>query len=200
MNKLNHIILPLDISKFELIDSEIGKAVEKNGQIYGFVHCAGIDIVKPLSITKANTYQQIFDINVISAFEMVKIMSKKKYVSEIGGSFIFISSIAALYGQATKTAYSSSKGALIAGMKSIAIELAPKSIRVNTISPAVVETEMSNTWISQLSKEQKDLIVKNHPLGLGNVLDIANSCLFLLSDASKWITGTNLIVDGGFSC
>jgi NAD(P)-dependent dehydrogenase (short-subunit alcohol dehydrogenase family) len=81
----------------------------------------------------------------------------------------------------------------------MALELAKKNIRVNCVLPGVLETEMLNKMFENLPEESKKSIIEMHPLGLGKPEDIANTCAFLLSDASGWITGTNLIVDGGYS-
>jgi NAD(P)-dependent dehydrogenase (short-subunit alcohol dehydrogenase family) len=81
----------------------------------------------------------------------------------------------------------------------LALELASKGIRVNTILPALVETEMSSKILESLTEESKMNILKMHPLGFGNAIDVANSAAFLLSPASKWITGVEFIIDGGYS-
>jgi NAD(P)-dependent dehydrogenase (short-subunit alcohol dehydrogenase family) len=90
------------------------------------------------------------------------------------------------------------KGALVASAKSLAVELSARNIRVNTISPGVVESPMSQLAVYSKDQESRDRISGLHPLGLGTSDDIANACVFLLSDSGKWITGTNLIVDGGY--
>jgi NAD(P)-dependent dehydrogenase (short-subunit alcohol dehydrogenase family) len=102
------------------------------------------------------------------------------------------------FGQSGKIGYCSSKGALVAGARAMALELIAKKIRVNCISPAVVGTEMSQTLLDSLSPEAQNEIIKMHPMGIGQPLDIANGCVYLLSDASKWITGINLFIDGGY--
>jgi NAD(P)-dependent dehydrogenase (short-subunit alcohol dehydrogenase family) len=82
----------------------------------------------------------------------------------------------------------------------MALELAPKNIRVNAISPGFIkDTEMTSQLFKVLGEESKITIINAHPLGTGTTSDVANACIYLLSDASKWITGTNLIVDGGYS-
>jgi NAD(P)-dependent dehydrogenase (short-subunit alcohol dehydrogenase family) len=81
----------------------------------------------------------------------------------------------------------------------MALELAGRKIRVNAVVPAMVETEMSLKILSTVGEEAKKRIVEMHPLGIGSPIDIAQSCVFLLSDAAKWITGTELVVDGGYS-
>ena len=143
-------------------------------------------------------YTNLFSVNVISAFEISKIILKKKYSAE-NLSLVFISSIMSILGQPGKVGYCSSKGALISGVKALAIEYASRNVRANCISPAIIETEMVKKLFDTISEESKNEILKMHPMGFGKPEDVANACIFLLSDASRWITGTNLIVDGGYS-
>jgi len=199
LSKGNHIIIVQDITKYDKLEEIVSTAVEKIGKISGFIHSAGIEMILPLRSMKHSYYENIFAINVISGFELARIISKQKYLNEKGTSFVFISSVMGILGQAGKVGYCSSKGALISGVKVMALELASKNIRVNCILPGVVETEMSKKMFEKLPEESKKSIVNMHPLGLGKPEDIASACAFLLSNAAKWITGTNLIVDGGYS-
>jgi len=89
---------------------------------------------------------------------------------------------------------------LLAGVKAMALELAPKKIRVNCVSPAIVETEMTQKMFKELPEDSKSELLAKHLLGFGKPSDISNLVKFLLSDQSRWITGTNLIIDGGYSC
>ena len=91
------------------------------------------------------------------------------------------------------------KGALLSGVRSLACELAKKNIRVNSISPGVVITPINRNLPHIADPEKRAALESAHLLGLGKVEDIANACVFLLSDASGWITGTDLKVDGGFT-
>jgi len=199
LEKGNHLIISQDIIKYEKLEEVVNTAVNKLGRISGFVHSAGIEMTLPLRNIQPSYYEEIFSVNVIAGFELAKIISKKKYLDGDGASFIFISSVMGILGQPGKVAYCSSKGALISGARAMALELEKKNIRVNCILPGVVETEMSNKMFENLPEESKKSIIDMHPLGLGKSEDIANACTFLLSDASRWITGTNLIVDGGYS-
>ena len=104
-----------------------------------------------------------------------------------------------MVGEMGKTVYSLTKGALIAGAKSLALELAMRNIRVNTISPGVVITPMSQNAVYSQDEESFSRVKNLHPLGLGKPEDVANACIYLLSDASRWVTGTNLVVDGGYT-
>jgi len=201
-NKLdigNHLIISQDITEYDKLKEIVNTAVDKIGKISGFVHSAGIEMTVPLRSMTPSYYENMFATNVISGFELVRIISKKKYLDEKGASFVFISSVMGILGQAGKVGYCSSKGALISGAKAIALELVKKNIRVNCILPGVVETEMSNKIFENLPEESKKSIINMHPLGLGRPEDIAYACTYLLSDFAKWVTGTNLIVDGGYS-
>ena len=91
------------------------------------------------------------------------------------------------------------KGALLAGARSLACELAPKKIRVNTISPGVVITPINCNLPHISDPEKRKITEQQHLLGLGETTDIANACIYLLSDASKWVTGIDLCVDGGYT-
>lgn len=198
-NKTIHNYYSIDITQYELLEEVIQKVFEKSGSVWGMVHCAGIEMVKPLASLKVKNYEEVFAVNVFAGFELAKILSKKKYCNPEGGSFVFLSSIVSIVGESTKVAYSSSKGAIVSGVKSMALELASKKIRVNSISPAVIQTEMSLSWINNLTLEAKLEMHKQHPLGLGNENDISNATVFLLAESGRWITGTNLIIDGGYS-
>jgi len=199
LEKGNHLIISQDITKYDRLEEVVNTAVDKLGIVSGFVHSAGIEMTLPLRSMTPSYYENMFATNVISGFELARIISKKKYLDEKGVSFIFISSVMGMLGQSGKIGYCASKGALISGSKAIALELAKKNIRVNCVLPGVVETEMSNKMFENLPAESKKSILGMHPLGLGKPEDIANACAFLLSDASRWITGINLIIDGGYS-
>ena len=173
--------------------------MEKVGKISGFVHSAGIEMILPLKGMQPSYYEEMFATNTISGFELARIISNKKDINMEGVSFVFISSIMGILGQPGRIGYCSSKGALVSGVKAVSLELAKKNIRVNCILPGVVDTEMSNEMFQRLSEESKKEIIDMHPLGLGMPEDIANASAFLLSGAAKWMTGSNLIVDGGYS-
>jgi NAD(P)-dependent dehydrogenase (short-subunit alcohol dehydrogenase family) len=199
LSKGNHIVIVQDITKYDKLEEIVSNAVKKVGKISGFVHSAGIEITLPLRSMTPSYYEDMFAINVISGLELARIISKKKYLDKNGASFVFISSVMGILGQLGKIGYCSSKGSLISGVKAMALELAFKKIRVNCILPGVVETEMSNEMFQKLSEESKENIVDMHPLGLGKPEDIAYACVYLLSDSARWVTGTNLIIDGGYS-
>ncbi len=195
----NNKFYSIDLKNYEAIEPIINEYVDIYGKLDGFIHAAGIEKTIPLQLMNSKSYEDLYSINVISGFELAKIISKKKYINAAGGSFVFISSIMGTVGQSSKIGYCSSKGALISGVKAMALELAGKKIRVNTISPAIVETELTRRMFLSMTEETIKTISEMHPLGFGKPEDIAFATIFLLSDASKWITGSNLIIDGGYS-
>jgi NAD(P)-dependent dehydrogenase (short-subunit alcohol dehydrogenase family) len=196
----NHYIISHDISKLDTIEDIVKESVDNLGKIDGFIHAAGIEKTLPLKMHKPNIFEEIFTINTFSGFEFVRVITQKKFLSNKMCSVIFISSIMGVVGNSGLTGYSATKGAIIAGAKSMAIELTKKNVRVNVISPGHIKnTAMSNLKEENLSDSSLKDIEESHPLGLGETIDVANASVFLLSDSSKWITGTNLIVDGGYS-
>ena len=196
----DHSVLSYDLLNIAGIEMAMEETINKYVVIHGFVHSAGIDIAKPLTSLKQVDYHSIFNTNVFSGFEIARILSKKKYCSPEGASYIFIASVYGLVGNPGTIAYSASKGALLAGCRSMALELASKKIRVNCISPAIVRTELVDRLFEDLPEGYMERIKSQHPLGFGSPVDIANACIFLLSDEAKWITGSNLVIDGGYSC
>lgn len=187
-----------DFSKIVDLELVIAEKILTIGKIAGFIHCAGVEKTLPLKKQTSEVFQSIFDINVFAGFELAKIISLKKYKAE-KASFVFIASVAGMVGESGKTIYSASKGAVISGARSMSMELARSDIRVNSISPAMVKTPILEKMFDGIGEEATQNIIKKHPLGIGEPEDVANACVFLLSDAAKWITGTNLVVDGGYT-
>ena len=187
-----------DFSKMVDLELVIAEKILTIGKIAGFIHCAGVEKTLPLKKQTSEVFQSIFDINVFAGFELAKIISLKKYKAE-KASFVFIASVAGMVGESGKTIYSASKGAVISGARSMSMELARSDIRVNSISPAMVKTPILEKMFDGIGEDATQNIIKKHPLGIGEPEDVANACVFLLSDAAKWITGTNLVVDGGYT-
>lgn len=143
-------------------------------------------------------YEEVWRINTLSAFELIRCISSIKY-KNTGCHFVLISSIASVIGRLGVTAYAASKGAMVAAVKPMALELAAKEMTVNCVSPGTVLTPMMNKYLSSLSEENKQKRLSGFPLGVGTVNDVSNVCTFLLSNAARWITGQNIVVDGGYT-
>lgn len=194
-----HLIWATDLTDYEKIETELKKIVEKFGKIDGVVHSAGISTTLPVRMVTPQKMEDFFRTNVYGAINLTRLITKKANFSEEGGSIIFISSVMGIVGEVAKSLYSMTKGALISGSRSLALELADRKIRVNCVSPGVVITPMAQNAVYSRDEESLGKIKSLHPLGLGIPEDVANSCVFLLSDASRWITGTNIVVDGGYT-
>lgn len=188
-----------DLTRLDEIKPNIEQAIGEFGRVDGFVHSAGIQITCPFQYITPSTYLDIFNLNTISAFEITRILAQKKHRNE-AFSVVFISALAGELGMPGLTAYSASKAGLSGGARAMAIELAPKNIRVNCISPGhIFDTPMMQGLTSTLTTEELETLRSIYPLGPGNTDDVANMCFFLLSDKSRWITGQNMILDGGAS-
>lgn len=198
LNSTKYTILATDITDYDKtvlgIENSIGDL-----KIDGLIHAAGISTTLPLRNLTPEKLQPFFETNVFAAINITKWLTKKKYANPKGMSIVFLASVMGIVGELGKTTYSLTKGALVAGTKSLALELASKNMRVNCISPGVVETPMSANAVYSQNEDAYSKIKSLHPLGLGKPEDVANACAFLLSDGSRWITGTNLIVDGGYT-
>ncbi len=186
----------LDVNDFDLLKNSIEKFSE-DGKIDGSVHCAGINKFTPIRAFNWNDAEKIIRTSLYAGIEMVKIISSKKISAE-KGSHILISSVAGIKGELGFTAYSAAKSAVIGVVRSLALELAIKDLRVNSITPGWIPTEMTEA-IDTRYPGHLDTIKLQHPLGIGSVDDVSNLAMFLLSDEAKWITGSNIIIDGGYS-
>jgi NAD(P)-dependent dehydrogenase (short-subunit alcohol dehydrogenase family) len=168
------------------------------GPIAGAVHSAGVHVTAPLMAVKPQDFEKAYGLNVVVGAMLVKGL-RQKSVRTPQSSAVLVSSVSGLAGTAGVSAYSASKGALTALARSLAVELAPEKIRVNCVAPGFVQTEMSEKFGQLLTPEQLARIAGLHPLGLGTPRDVACAIAFLLSDAARWITGTTLVVDGGYT-
>jgi NAD(P)-dependent dehydrogenase (short-subunit alcohol dehydrogenase family) len=164
----------------------------------GLIHCAGIEETIPLSLYTPDKIKQIYDVNVFAGIELLRHFTKKKYSND-GASVVFLSSVMGVLGQPGKIGYCSTKAAVLGMVKAGALEFAKRKIRVNAVLPGVVNTPMTQNLFAQIGKERIEQITEMHPLGLGNVEDVVPAILFLISENSKWITGQNFVVDGGYS-
>jgi NAD(P)-dependent dehydrogenase (short-subunit alcohol dehydrogenase family) len=165
----------------------------------GIVHSAGILETIPLAFTNSEKLSRIMRINFEVPFSITQQLLKSKKFNK-DTSIVFVSSLSGYSTVATGiSAYSASKGAISASIRVMALELASKKIRVNAVCPGMVKTEMNsendNLTKAQLLEDEK----RNYPLGYGTSKQIASSIAFLLGEGSSWITGTNLVIDGGAS-
>lgn len=187
-----------DLAHREGICDLIADIVAQQGKVDGLAYCAGVEGLYPLKLLTPSRLDEVMTINTLSFIEMARVLSNRKY-RKPSVSFVAISSVAGNRGFSAKVAYCSSKAALDSAARALAHELAPAGIRVNTLAPGWIETEMYQQHLDSVS----DSLVQNELsslqyLGLGKPEDVASAIAFMLSDASQFITGTQLAVDGGY--
>jgi 3-oxoacyl-[acyl-carrier protein] reductase len=195
----DHRIEAFDLEDISNIPSWFSSVVKEVGPISGIVHSAGIDLNKPLQILEHEEVVKVLNVNLVSAIFLLKSFRKKQNHVQSGASVVLISSIMGLVGRPGISVYSASKGALISLTKSLSLEFVKDSIRINCVCPGYVETELIQQLRLKLSAEQFSKIIELHPLGIGQPRDISNVVAFLLADCSRWITGTSISVDGGYT-
>lgn len=162
----------------------------------GVVHCAGVVKPFPVSFLNAEKISETFNTNFNAVVELTGALFKAKKINQ-GASLVFLSSISGQHPHKGGSMYAASKAAVEAFSKTVALEYASKHIRANCISPAMVKTPMFDIAAAEISEESMKEHVAKYPLGVGYPQDVANAVVFLLSPASRWITGANLIMDGG---
>jgi NAD(P)-dependent dehydrogenase (short-subunit alcohol dehydrogenase family) len=168
------------------------------GPISGLAHCAGVQSIRPLRLLTASEFESMLRINVTAAMMLAKGF-RQKGTHAPNGAIVLVSSVMGIVGAPGRSAYCASKGALITLTRSLALELAAEGIRVNCVAPGFVRTPLMDQTEAIIGTEQLRLVEKMHPLGFGEPLDVANSIAFLLGDASRWITGSTITVDGGYT-
>lgn len=191
-------LMDLDVLDVASIESLSENILLQGCRIAGIACTIGKALTKPLQTMKPVDYMDLLDLNTISFFELVKQLSKRNLIHPEGASVVVISSLVGDQGAKGKIAYSASKGALNAAVRSLALELAPRGIRVNAVSPGTVRTDMLDRLINTIGAEEVAKLEEEFPLGLGYPDDVADLAVFLLSDAARWITGTTITIDGGF--
>ncbi len=189
----------VNLLDYERTSQAVKEGVEKVGRISGVLNCAGISTTNLFKLTKPEELDKFFKVNVYTGYFLTQECTKMGNFSKEGGSVVFFSSVAGNFGEVGKGTYGMTKAALLNLAKHLACELARKNIRVNSISPGAIETPINMNLPHMKDPEKRAALEAQHLLGLGKTDDIANACIFLLSDASRWITGTNLFVDGGFT-
>lgn len=194
-----HLSISYDLTNLEHMKELVSEIVTKMGVIDGLVNCAGISTTIPFKLVTPDKLEEFFKTNVYAIIELTRQVLNIKNVNKQGASVIFFASVMGCVGENAKSLYSLTKGALISGCRSLAIEYAPKRIRLNVVSPGVVETAINKNQPYLADSNRRKYTESLHPLGLGTTEDIANACIYLLSDASRWVTGQNLVVDGGYT-
>jgi NAD(P)-dependent dehydrogenase (short-subunit alcohol dehydrogenase family) len=192
---IHHLKINADLTQV----NDIKSLVKLLPAIDGIVHCCGKVMPVPVKFIKESQLQDVFSVNYFSAVNLISELLMQKKINN-NSSIAFISSVSTLHAYFGGAPYISSKAALEGYAKTLALELAPKKIRVNVLQPALVRTAIFDSTINAaIDTEKMNELVNSYPLGIGEPIDVANALAFFMSDASKWITGSSLKMDGGLT-
>lgn len=194
-NQTTHKFILADLSN----EKDIVNIVESiANKLDGIVQCAGFTIPKPFQFLSKENIHDVMGVNFEAPVLLTQLLLKKKKIAN-PSSVVFISSISGvLCSYIAGSIYSASKGAINGIVKSLAIELAAKGIRVNSVNPGMINTNILESGI--ITEEQLQEDMKKYPLKrYGNPEEVAHAVIYLLSDASGWVTGSNLVIDGGYT-
>lgn len=192
----NHQILVGDLANQE----DLQRMADTLPELQGWVNSAGIPKVCPIKHFDRKDVEEIFNVNITSTMLLLSLLVKKKKLKR-GASVVLISAVTgAFVGSKGDTSYCATKGAVNGFMKGAALELAPQGIRINSINPGLVPTNILNLANDIAGEEHHtEIMLEHYPMKrLGTPEDIGNGAIYLLSDASSWVTGTNLVIDGGY--
>ena len=170
---------------------------KKIGRFSGFVHSAGAQQILPLQFNSHKNMLDIFNLNVFSGLALAQGISDKRVMNKKGGCIVVISSIASKIGEPGLVNYSASKAALNGAMRTMAKELATRNIRVNSVLPGFIMTEMIEKCKDVYNEAYIEKMNSKYPLGIGEPQDVSNIVCFLLGEKSHWVTGSEFDVNGG---
>jgi NAD(P)-dependent dehydrogenase (short-subunit alcohol dehydrogenase family) len=194
-----HRIDPFDLNETDAIPDWIKRVTAEAGPLGGLVHSAGVVTVLPAQAASTARVESLMRTNVTSAIMLVKAFRRSGCALE-GSGIVLFSSVAGIAGVPGLSIYSASKAALIGFSRSAAVELAAAGLRINCVAPGTIETSMVDRSREMTqTQEQHEAMKSKHPLGFGHPRDVAHAAAFLLADTGRWITGTTLVVDGGYS-
>ena len=192
-----------DVTKEPDMEKVVDDTVSKWGKLDIMYNNAGIILVKQLIESTVSEWDRLMGVNLKGLFLGSK-YAARHMISRKGGSIINTASIYGITGASHYVPYCTTKGGVIAFTKALALELAPYQVRVNCICPGVISTPMFErelaVWNEMRPGDNKSIFKAQHPIGrFGEPLDIANAALYLASDESSFVTGTALVVDGGYT-
>jgi len=180
------------------VNEDVVRVSKELSTLNGLVNCAGLTKVAPFPFATRDSFEEVMNVNFFAPTELTRLLVKSKKIGK-GSSIVFISSVSGVYCSAVASSiYSASKGAVNGLVKGIALDLASKGIRVNCVNPGMIDTHIFSE--GKITQEQLKEDTERYPLKrYGKPEEVAYAVIYLLSDASAWTTGSNLLIDGGYT-
>lgn len=186
--------IPEDVAS---LDKWMRAVAETHGRLKGAVLAAGMQHIAPLAHFPAKKIDELVQLNLVANIMLAKGFCDRRVNAGPGSALAFVSSISSIVGEPAIAVYSATKGAINSFTRSLAAEVATRGIRVNSVLPGLVKTEMLESWKAVYTPEYIAQAEERIPLGVGDPADVAGPVSFLLSSDAGWMTGVNLVVDGG---
>jgi NAD(P)-dependent dehydrogenase (short-subunit alcohol dehydrogenase family) len=189
------VFTPCDVTDTAQVDRLFTTTVEELGSVDAVFANAGIGGIGPSDQVSDEDFLRVVDVNLTGVFRVARAALRVMY-AQGSGSIVNCASILGMVGQSQTAAYSAAKGGVVNLTRALGIEAAPKGVRVNAIGPGYIDTPL----LASLDDEMLQGLISMHPIGrLGRAEEVANAFLFLASDEASFVTGTTLMVDGGFT-
>lgn len=198
LKEMGASVVPFEQKNITLVESDLKQLVKDSEPFDGFVFTLMHSDFRPLQFVKPELIAEILNDNYALFVETMRILRKSKALKN-GASVVALSSISSIRAMKAKMAFCSAKAALDAAVRCLAVELADKDIRVNSIQKGVVDVDFAKGHIQDVASINDGAAEKAAPLGVTKAEEVANTVVFLLSDATRTITGTSIVIDGGYT-
>jgi NAD(P)-dependent dehydrogenase (short-subunit alcohol dehydrogenase family) len=194
-----HQSVSFDLNETERIPGVLADLAKDFGPFSGVVHSAGMVQYKPIHVCRPEDFEMLYRLHVVAPAQLLRGLTRRGVAAAEGCSVVILGSVMSVIGAPGLAAYASAKAAVLGLVRTAALELARDRIRVNAVLPGYCETPMLELDRKVRTPEQVERTQQEHPLGLGRPEDVANAVAFLLADTGRWVTGSCMAVDGGYT-